>query len=66
MLSNYGNRIALHCNEKDEYSNLLSRCQIEPKDIPGRGLVMIDKAVLEFQTALPVDGAKELERNKLF
>lgn len=64
MLSNYGNRIALHCNEKDEYSNLLSRCQIEPKDIPGRGLVMIDKTVLEFQTALPVDGAKELERNK--
>ncbi|MBU5337334.1 type VII secretion protein EssC [Intestinibacter bartlettii] len=64
MLSNYSTKISLHCNDKSEYSNLLGRSQIEPKDTAGRGLIVIDKKTLEFQTALPVEGNKEVDRNK--
>lgn len=61
-LSNFGTRIALNCNDKNEYSNIFDRCRMEPKEVPGRGLVMIEKRILEFQCALPVRGMKEVER----
>lgn len=61
-LSNYATRIALVCNDTNEYMNLFDRCRMEPKDVPGRGLCMIDKRILEFQTALCVDGEKEYIR----
>lgn len=61
-MSNYGTRIAFVCNDSNEYMNLFDRCRIEPKDTPGRGLCMIDKRILEFQTALCVDGDKEFIR----
>ena len=61
-LSNYGTRIALVCNDTNEYMSLFDRCRMEPKDIPGRGLCVIDKRIMEFQTALCVDGDKEYIR----
>lgn len=61
-LSNYGTRIALVCNDTGEYSNLFDRCRIEPKDTAGRGLCVIDKRILEFQTALSVEGEREIDR----
>ena len=64
MLSNYPTKISLHCNDKSEYSNLLGRSQVYLKDTPGRGLIVLDKRILEFQTALPVRGDKELDRSK--
>ena len=62
LLANYSNRIAYHCNEKSEYNNLLERCRLEPQEIPGRGLCVIDRRILEFQTALAFPGEKEIER----
>ena len=61
-LSNYGTRIALVCNDTNEYMNLFDRCRLEPKDTAGRGLCVIDKRILEFQTALCVEGDKEYIR----
>ena len=61
-LSNYGTRISFTCNDTNEYMNLFDRCRIEPKDTPGRGLCVIDKRIMEFQTALCVDGNKEFIR----
>ena len=61
-LSNYGTRIALVCNDTNEYMNLFDRCRVEPKDTAGRGLCVIDKRILEFQTALCVEGDKEYIR----
>ena len=62
LLANYSNRIAYHCNEKSEYNNLLERCRLEPQELPGRGLCVIDRRILEFQTALAFSGEKEIER----
>ena len=61
-LSNYGNRIALNCNDTGEYTNLFDRCRIEPKDTPGRGLCSLEKHIVEFQTVLCVSGEKEIDR----
>lgn len=61
-LSNYGTRIALVCNDTNEYMNLFDHCRMEPKDTAGRGLCVIDKRILEFQTALCVEGDKEYIR----
>ena len=61
-LANYATRIALVCNDTNEYMNIFERCRMEPKDVPGRGLCVIDKRILEFQTALCVDGDKEYIR----
>ncbi len=63
ILTNFGTRIALSCNDKSEYSNLFDRCRVEPKDVPGRALISMDKRILEFQTALCVAGTTEHERN---
>ena len=61
-LSNYGTRISFVCNDTNEYMNLFDRCRMEPKDTAGRGLCVIDKRIMEFQTALCVDGEKEYIR----
>lgn len=61
-LANFSTRIALFCNERSEYSNIFDRCRIEPKETPGRGLCIIDKRILEFQSALAFEGEKEIDR----
>lgn len=62
-LSNYGTRISYVCNDSAEYMNLFDRCRIQPKETAGRGLCVIDKRILEFQTALCVEGDKEYRCN---
>lgn len=61
-LANFGTRVALNCNDKGEYSNIFDRCRVEPRDTAGRGLFMMDKRIVEFQTALCVKGDKEIVR----
>lgn len=61
-LTNFGNRIALYCNSKDEYNNMFERCRMEPKDVPGRGLISINKEIYEYQNYLPFEGDKEIDR----
>ena len=61
-MSNFSNRICLYCNQSDEYGSLFDKCRMEPKNIPGRGLVSINKVVYEYQTYLAFEGIKEIER----
>lgn len=62
FMSNFSNRIGLFCNQSDEYGSLFDRCRMEPKNVPGRGLISIDKTVYEYQTYLGFKGEKEIER----
>lgn len=64
ILSNFGIRMAFTCNDSSEYSNLFDRCRMAPKEIPGRGLYCLDKTMVEFQTALCVQGNSERERSE--
>lgn len=61
-MSNFSNRICLFCNSNDEYSALFDRCRMEPKSVPGRGLVQIDKQLFEVQTYLAFEGEREIDR----
>lgn len=61
-MSNFSNRIVMHCNDTNEYSNLLEQVYIQPDDTPGRCIVEIDKRILECQTYLAFEGEKEIER----
>ena len=63
-MSNFANRICLYCNQGDEYGTMFDRCRMSPKNIPGRGLIAIDKQVYEYQTYLAFEGTKEIERVK--
>ena len=62
-MSNFANKIALHCNDSGEYSNLFERCRMEPKDVPGRALCSINKQLYEMQTYLAFEGVKEIDRS---
>lgn len=61
-MANFSNRVSLFCNERAEYSGLFDRCRIDPRETAGRGLCIIDKKILEFQTALAFNGEKEIDR----
>lgn len=63
-MSNFSNRICLYCNSNDEYSTLFDRCRIEPKAVPGRGLIQIEKQIFEAQTYLAFAGEREIDRVK--
>ncbi len=55
--------IVLRFNERSEYSEFIGRNpEFIPKNINGRGLVVLNGAILEFQTALPAKGENEFER----
>lgn len=58
-MSNFSKRFALNCTESSEYSTILDRCPIRPKNIAGRGLLSVDKVVYEYQNYLPFDGIPE-------
>lgn len=64
MQSNFGNRISMFQNDKSDYNNIFDYCRIEPKNTPGRGLVLLQKRILEFQAALCVEAEKEHIRNQ--
>lgn len=61
-LSNFSNRICLYCTQKEEYGNMFDRCRMEPKNVPGRGLISMNKAVYEYQSYLAFEGEKEIDR----
>jgi S-DNA-T family DNA segregation ATPase FtsK/SpoIIIE len=61
-LNNFSNRICLYCNQGDEYRNLFDKCKIQPKNVPGRGLLEINKMIYEYQTYLAFEGEKEIDR----
>lgn len=61
-MSNFSNKICLFCNSNDEYGSMFDRCRIQPKAVPGRGLVQIENLVYEFQSYLAFEGEREIDR----
>ena len=61
-LSNFGNRIALFCNDSGEYGSLFDHCREVLEDIHGRCLVEVEKTHLECQGYLSFVGIKEIDR----
>lgn len=64
--ANFAKKYTLNCIDAGEYTNVFGRCKIVPKDNPGSGLLMIDKRVVEFQTAIFGNSKKEAERSAEF
>lgn len=61
-MNTFGVRIALHCNDSGEYLSLLDRCRMQPKNVPGRAIVSLNKECYEMQTYLAFEGSQEIER----
>ena len=59
---NFAEKIALYSNDASEYVSLLGRSKVAPKNVPGRGLLSIDKEIYEYQTYIAFKGEKEFER----
>ena len=64
MESNFGKKVVLNCNDSGEYSNVFGHCKETPKEIPGRGLFVLDKKILEYQTAIFGESMKESDRSE--
>lgn len=63
-LSNFSARMALYCNDSNEYSSLFDHCSERIDSIPGRAIVEIDKKHFECQSYLAFTGEKEIDRVK--
>lgn len=63
-LSNFSSRIALFCNDSNEYSSLFDHCRERVENIPGRCIVELEKRHLDCQAYLAFDGEKEIDRVK--
>lgn len=61
-LSNFANKIALYCNDSNEYGNVFDHVEIKPEELPGRVVIEYDKRLLECQTYLAFEGEKEIDR----
>lgn len=62
--SNFAKRIALYCNDSGEYSYIFDSCRMRPKNVPGRCLIEIDKAIYDMQIYQAFAEEKEAERSK--
>ena len=62
--ANFGRKIVLNCNDSNEYSNVFGHCKETPKEVSGRGLFMLDRRILEYQTAIFGDSVKEADRSQ--
>lgn len=57
------NNITLRMNERMNYRDILNTSiPIEPENMKGRGLIVYNKTVVEFQAALPLEAENESER----
>lgn len=61
-MSNFSKRVALYCNDSNEYSSVLEKCRMAPDNTVGRGMIEIDKVIYEFQTYLSFEGEREIDR----
>lgn len=61
--ANFGQKLILNCNDDGEYSNIFGHCRQTPKEVAGRGLLQLDKRILEFQVAIFGNSTKEAERS---
>ena len=61
-LSNFSCRIAMFCNDTNEYSSLFEHCRERIEDIKGRCLIEVNKKYMDCQTYLAFEGEKEIDR----
>lgn len=61
--ANFAKKLVLNCNDTGEYGTMFGHCKETPKEVPGRGLMMLDKKILEYQTAIFGEGKTEKEHN---
>lgn len=61
-LSNFSSRLALFCNDSNEYSSLFDHCSERIDSIPGRCIAEIDNNHYECQSYLAFAGEKEINR----
>ena len=61
-LSNFAARMALYCNDSNEYSSVFDHCSERIDSIPGRAIIEIDKKHYESQMYLAFKGEKEIDR----
>ena len=61
-MSNFANKIALYCNDSNEYINLYEHFSLQPDEKPGRCILEIDKNIFECQSYLAFPGEREIER----
>ncbi len=62
--ANFAKKLALNCNDNNEYSNVLGHCKVTPKENSGRGLCLVDRRILEYQVAIVGQSDKEADRSK--
>lgn len=61
-LSNFSARMALFCNDSNEYGSLFDHCSERIDNIPGRCIVEIENSHFECQAYLAFHGEKEIDR----
>ena len=61
--ANFGRKFVLNCNDSNEYSSVFGHCKVTPKENPGRGLLMKEKRILEYQVAIFGQSEKEADRS---
>ncbi len=61
-LATFSNRIALYCNDTNEYSTVFDHCRERVEAIPGRCLVELEKEYLDCHAYLAFKGEKEIDR----
>lgn len=61
-VSNFANKIALFCNDSNEYSMLFEHCRETIDNIPGRCLVEVENNRMECQTYEAFGGEREIDR----
>ena len=62
--ANFGIKLVLNCNDPNEYANLFGHCRMTPRENPGRGIIMLEKRLLEWQSAIFGKSDKEAERSQ--
>ncbi len=62
--ANFGKKFVLNCNDTSEYSNVFGQCRETPKEVRGRGLMLLDRRILEWQAAIYGKSDKEAERSE--
>lgn len=61
-LSNFSSRIALFCNDSNEYNSLFDHCRERIDSISGRCIIELEKNHFECQSYLAFKGEKEIDR----
>lgn len=62
ILSNFAKRTSLYCNDSSDYGVLFDSCRKRLPDIPGRGIIELNKQFYECQYYLAFAAEKEFEK----